>query len=263
MRFYPEKTILYTALIVFGNSFDLIGIGNRSINIKKRKRRCHGNEKGIMTKNNDIVTFMEAFSGPEQERIRQLLRPRQKTLSKRGLLFGPKQTQSEIAWLVRGRIQADLFQPEGARILVAVYESGDLIGDPLSLYGLDGLLHYEAMEECEVVIVNVDKLRDSDNPFDLILERDMLRKLFRGQSALLDKILFCSHPNLRQKILHYLHSLPQNGQGMIEVPFDRAQMANYLNADRAALSKELGKMKQDGIIKFRKNQFFLLDKILE
>ena len=39
------------------------------------------------------------------------------------------------------------------------------------------------------------------------------------------------------------------------LPFDRQQMADYLNLDRSALSKELGKMKDEGIIRFRKNRF--------
>lgn len=44
-----------------------------------------------------------------------------------------------------------------------------------------------------------------------------------------------------------------------EIPFDRQQMADYLNLDRSALSKELSKMKSDGILDYRKNHFVLLD----
>ena len=36
-------------------------------------------------------------------------------------------------------------------------------------------------------------------------------------------------------------------------------MADYLNLDRSALSKELSKMKSDGILDYRKNHFVLLD----
>ena len=34
-------------------------------------------------------------------------------------------------------------------------------------------------------------------------------------------------------------------------------MADYLNLDRSALSKELGRMRDEGILEFRKNQFTL------
>ena len=35
-------------------------------------------------------------------------------------------------------------------------------------------------------------------------------------------------------------------------------MADYLNVDRSALSKELGKMRDEGILEFRKNRFRLI-----
>jgi len=34
-------------------------------------------------------------------------------------------------------------------------------------------------------------------------------------------------------------------------------MADYLNVDRSALSKELGKMKKDGLLDYYKNSFEL------
>ena len=43
-----------------------------------------------------------------------------------------------------------------------------------------------------------------------------------------------------------------------DIPFDRQQMADYLNVERTALSKELGKMKAAGLIDYRKQRFTLL-----
>ena len=47
------------------------------------------------------------------------------------------------------------------------------------------------------------------------------------------------------------------GQNPLRLPFDRQQMADYLGVERTALSKELGKMQREGLITFRKNEFFL------
>ena len=52
-------------------------------------------------------------------------------------------------------------------------------------------------------------------------------------------------------------ALQQNSRS-ITIPFDRQQMADYLNVERSALSKELGRMKREGILSFRKNHFQLL-----
>ena len=42
------------------------------------------------------------------------------------------------------------------------------------------------------------------------------------------------------------------------IPFDRQQLADYLNLERTALSKELGKMKRDGLIDYYKNSFKII-----
>ena len=42
-----------------------------------------------------------------------------------------------------------------------------------------------------------------------------------------------------------------------DIPFDRQQFADYLNVERTALSKELGKMQNDGLIKVKKNHFVI------
>ena len=57
----------------------------------------------------------------------------------------------------------------------------------------------------------------------------------------------------------YLNSVSlQNGSDEFDIPFDRQQLADYLNVERTALSKELGKMQKDGLITAKKKHFILL-----
>ena len=57
----------------------------------------------------------------------------------------------------------------------------------------------------------------------------------------------------------YLNSVSlKKGSNEFAIPFDRQQLADYLNLERNALSKELGKMKKDGLIEVRKNHFKLM-----
>ena len=57
----------------------------------------------------------------------------------------------------------------------------------------------------------------------------------------------------------YLNSVSlKKGSNEFDIPFDRQQLADYLNLERSALSKELGKMKKDGLIEVRKNHFELM-----
>ncbi|MCI6157656.1 MAG: helix-turn-helix domain-containing protein, partial [Peptoniphilaceae bacterium] len=54
----------------------------------------------------------------------------------------------------------------------------------------------------------------------------------------------------------YLNSVSiQKGTKEFDIPFDRRQLADYLNLERTALSKELGKMQKEGILSVKTNHF--------
>ena len=64
----------------------------------------------------------------------------------------------------------------------------------------------------------------------------------------------------RLRVLAYLNSVSlQKKSTEFDIPFDRQQLADYLNLERTALSKELGKMQREGLIKCRKNHFRLIE----
>jgi len=57
----------------------------------------------------------------------------------------------------------------------------------------------------------------------------------------------------------YLNSVSLQKQSReFDIPFDRQQLADYLNLDRSAMSKELGRMRDEGLIQAKKNHFVLL-----
>ena len=64
---------------------------------------------------------------------------------------------------------------------------------------------------------------------------------------------------VRGRIMAYLNSVSlQNHSAEFDIPFNRQQMADYLSLDRTALSKELGRMRNEGVILFRKNHFKIM-----
>lgn len=64
---------------------------------------------------------------------------------------------------------------------------------------------------------------------------------------------------VREKILTYLNQVSgENKNKTFIIPFDRQTMAEYLNIDRSALSRELSSMKKEGIIDYYKSSFKFL-----
>ena len=59
--------------------------------------------------------------------------------------------------------------------------------------------------------------------------------------------------------MSYLNSVSlQKGSRTFDIPFDRQQLADYLNIERTVLSKELGRMQKEGIISVKKSHFIIL-----
>ena len=76
---------------------------------------------------------------------------------------------------------------------------------------------------------------------------------------LMQKITDTAPKSIRERVLSYLSYQSEiNESDEFDIAYNRQQMADYLGVDRSALSAELGRMRDDGIIAFRKNHFRLL-----
>lgn len=66
---------------------------------------------------------------------------------------------------------------------------------------------------------------------------------------------------LREKIIAYLKEQAfENHSNTFTIPFNRTDFASYIDSDRSAVTRELVKMKADGILDFERNTFTLFCK---
>ena len=76
-----------------------------------------------------------------------------------------------------------------------------------------------------------------------------------------EKLTHMSKKTTRDKLLSYFNAVSKKAESeYFEIPFNKTELANYLSVDRSAMTTELSKMKDDGIIDFDKNQYRLIDK---
>ena len=72
------------------------------------------------------------------------------------------------------------------------------------------------------------------------------------------KIFYTSSKTIRGRLLSYLsYQARRNGTPSFTIPFNRQQLADYLNVERSALSNELSKMQRDRLLVVEKNHFTL------
>lgn len=91
-----------------------------------------------------------------------------------------------------------------------------------------------------------------------MLINNLFEILSKENIELLQKIENISQKTIREKLLTYFsNEARKNKSNIFEIPFNRQDLADYLNIDRSAMSFELSKMQKDGLIKFEKNKFML------
>ena len=94
-----------------------------------------------------------------------------------------------------------------------------------------------------------------------IVVKHIMQMVAENNIQLLDKLTHMSKKSIRDKLLSYFNSLAnKSGSNYFEIPFNKTELASYLSVDRSAMSTELTRMKDDGLIDFDKRQFRIIKK---
>ena len=85
------------------------------------------------------------------------------------------------------------------------------------------------------------------------------------KNLLLSRRIFHTTPkSIRGRLLSYLSAQSAAANSLdFTIPFNRQQLADYLNVDRSALSAELSKMQREGLLTTERNHFTLCEDPLE
>ncbi|MDR2889518.1 MAG: Crp/Fnr family transcriptional regulator, partial [Lachnospiraceae bacterium] len=94
-------------------------------------------------------------------------------------------------------------------------------------------------------------------PYHTRLIANMLQILAIKSMALNQKIEILSKRTTREKLLCFF-DMQRGNQKKFTIPYNREELSNYLCVDRSAMSNELCKMRNQGLIKFQKSTFELI-----
>lgn len=91
------------------------------------------------------------------------------------------------------------------------------------------------------------------------LVENMVHIIAKKNRDLMRKVEAVSKRSIRKKLLAYLSIQAQTRKSpYFEIPLGRLELAEYLCVDRSALTRELAKMKEEGLIDFDKNFFRMM-----
>lgn len=94
-----------------------------------------------------------------------------------------------------------------------------------------------------------------------ILILNMLKIVSKRALLLNRKVEYLAIKSMREKIAAYLmEQYKQCQKNTFMIPLNRNEMADFLNVSRPSMSRELAKMKDEGMIDYYKSSFKIIDK---
>jgi len=118
-----------------------------------------------------------------------------------------------------------------------------------------------AGEPCEVMLIDCRHiLHTCENHcgFHQRLIFNLMKDLASKTILFHQRIEVTSKRTTREKLLTYLSMQAKKaGSQSFDIPFDRQELADYLEVDRSGLSSELGKLQREGILETHKHHFIL------
>ena len=165
--------------------------------------------------------------------------------------------------ILSGHCRAIKWDPSGRLIIISLLKKGSEIGVILAASrDRESPVTVEAQDEVSVLKIPFERVFtqcEKACPGHAKFLRNYIRIVAEKGLLLHERMDCLLRPTVREKILSYLWRISREQKSKIfSLPINRNAMAEYLNVDRSALSAELGRMRAEGLIRFRKNEFELL-----
>ena len=159
----------------------------------------------------------------------------------------------KIGLVISGSVIIESIDLWGNVNILGLIGTGDFFAGSYALLGEPLLVNVRANEDSKILFLNVKAICESNK-----LMRNLLIITARKNLQLSQRSFINANKSIRRKVMSYFNSLAlRDNTRELHIPFDRQQLADYLNVDRSALSKVLCSMRDEGIIDFHKNNFII------
>lgn len=167
-----------------------------------------------------------------------------------------------ITVLVEGRLLIQKDDYWGNRSIVNVIEPGELFGEAYAAPD-SGALRNDvlAAEDSAAVFFDIHRVLTvcpSACRFHTLTVQNLFYAISEKNRKLVSKLDITSKRTTREKLLSYLsEEAKRQNASAFEIPFNRQQLADFLSVDRSAMSNELCKLRDAGLISFDRSRFTL------
>lgn len=192
------------------------------------------------------------------------LQAREKQYKKDAVVLTAGNTTEWMSRVLEGSVTIESNDVWGNRTILSHVGEGEFFAETYAwLSDVVVLVDVVANENCRILFLkvkNLQTLSSVNHAWATKLTSNLLTISTNKNLALTGRSFHTAPKSARGRIMSYLNTVSlQKRCKEFDIPFDRQQLADYLNLERTAMSKELGRMRDEGLIRTRKKHFILLD----
>ena len=212
-----------------------------------------------------VLKNTKLFSGVGEEEIGSMLSclgARLRTYKKGEYVLRQGEHLEEIVLLASGRVLIQKEDYWGNRSILGEIGVGEIFGEAYVAPESGALLNdVVALENSAVFFFDAKRVITTCSSacrFHSMVVRNLFYAVSEKNRSLVQKLDHISRRTTREKLISYLsEEAKRQNRADISIPFNRQQLADYLSVDRSAMSNELCRMRDEGLLKFERNRFWL------
>lgn len=213
-----------------------------------------------------ILRSCPLFYGIEDESLLRMLGclgARIDSFDKKYTVFAEGSPAKYVGILLSGSAQVVQMDYYGNRSILSEIRPSELFADEFACAEMTAIpVDIIANEPSEVMFIDCSHiLHTCANAcgFHQRLIFNLMKNLASKSIMFHQRIEVTSKRTTREKLMAYLMTYAKGvGSKSFDIPFDRQELADYLEVDRSGLSQQICRLKEEGVIENRKNHFVLL-----
>ncbi|MGM9993190.1 MAG: Crp/Fnr family transcriptional regulator [Candidatus Avigastranaerophilus sp.] len=207
---------------------------------------------------------IDLFENIENEKILELLKCtgiKTKTYKKGAYILKTGSKIDFLGVILDGNAQITKNDFPDKENIIESLKVNDIFGHNIVCLGINkSPVNVIAKTNCEILFLPFEKVITPCSRlcnYHLQLIKNIMKMISQRNSFLNTKLDIIGQKTTREKILALLQEYKSENE-IFEIPYSREEMAKFLCVDRSAMSRELCKMRDEGILIFHKNRFKFL-----
>lgn len=208
------------------------------------------------------LTRLQLFSGiapAEGERILKCLKAREASYKSRDVILSFDGNQRTIGVLCEGKAALHRVDREGNESLIELIAENGLFGEALAFSeGIAEDIMAVALTDCSVLFIDYEHITKRCENACLshsTLVENLFRMIANKSLTLGERIEVLTQRTIREKLVRFfeLYAIREKSN-RFTLPFTVQGLAEYICADRSATSRELSRMRREGLVELSRRE---------